>query len=77
MFGNPDLSQIETTHIERINGTLRGWLRRLTRRTHAFSKDWDMLEAALALLFASYNFCKVHRTLQKTPAMAAGLADHR
>ncbi|MXY67088.1 MAG: IS1 family transposase [Acidobacteriia bacterium] len=76
VFGNPDVSQIETTYIERFNGTLRGWLRRFSRKTYAFSKDWDMLEAALALLFASYNFCKVHTTLRKTPAMAAGLADH-
>jgi hypothetical protein len=24
-----------------------------------------------------YNFCRVHQTLKTTPAMAAGVADHR
>jgi hypothetical protein len=33
-------------------------------------------EAAYALWFAFYNFCRVHQTLRVTPAMAAGLADH-
>ena len=35
-----------------------------------------MLEAVLAPNFAHYNFCRVHRTLKMTPAMAAGLTDH-
>jgi hypothetical protein len=30
----------------------------------------------LALFFAFYNFCRVHRTIKRTPAVAAGLADH-
>lgn len=77
LFGNPYISEIETTYIERFNGTLRGWLCRLTRKTYACSKDWDMVEAALALLFASYSFCKAPGTLRKTPAMAVGLTDHR
>jgi hypothetical protein len=48
----------------------------LTRLTYAFSKKWDNLKAALALHFAYYSFCRVHRTLKKTPAMAAGITDH-
>ena len=32
---------------------------------------------AVALHFAHYNFCRVHMTLKKTPAQAAGLTDHR
>lgn len=76
VFGNPDVSAIETTYIERFNGTLRQWCKRLTRKTYAFSKKWEMLEAALALEFAHYNFCRTHKTLKRTPAMAAGLADH-
>ena len=28
----------------------------------------------MALFFAYYNFCKIHRTIQCTPAMAAGVA---
>ena len=76
VFGNPNVSEIETTYIERYNGTLRQWCKRMTRKTYAFSKKWDMLEAALALNIAHYNFCRKHRTLKMTPAMAAGLTDH-
>jgi hypothetical protein len=30
---------------------------------------------ALALYFASYNFCRIHKTLRMSPAMAAGITD--
>lgn len=30
----------------------------------------------VALWFAFYNFCRVHKSLRVTPAMAAGIADH-
>lgn len=76
VFGNPDIDEIETTFVERINGTLRQWCKRYTRKTYAFSKRWSMLEAALALNIAHYNFCRIHRTLRVTPAMEAGLTDH-
>jgi hypothetical protein len=49
-------------------------IRRLTRLTNAFSKKWSNHEAALALFFAYYNFCRVHMTLKTTPAVRAGLA---
>jgi transposase InsO family protein len=32
-------------------------------------------EAALALFFGYYNFCRVHMTLKTTPAVKAGLAE--
>jgi len=73
--GNPDLDRASTSHVERKNGTLRQWCKRLTRLTYAFSKKWDNLKAALALHFAHYNFCRVHGSLRITPAMAAGVAD--
>ena len=38
--------------------------------------SWENLQAALALYFAWYNFCRVHRTLRVTPAMEAGIAEH-
>jgi IS1 family transposase len=74
--GDPDFDLICTSHIERQNGSLRQWCKRLTRLTYAFSKKWDNLKAALALHFAYYNFCRVHKTLKATPAMAAGITDH-
>ena len=76
VFGNLDVDEIETTFVERLSGTLRQWCKRYTRKTYAFSKKWGMLEAALALNIAHYNFCRIHRTLWVTPAMEAGLADH-
>ncbi len=33
-------------------------------------------EAALAMFFCYYNFCRVHITLKTTPAVASGLTDH-
>ncbi len=31
------------------------------------------MRAALALFFAYYNFCRMHKSIRMTPAMAAGL----
>ena len=63
------------SHVERQNGTLRQWCKRLTRLTYAFSKKWENLQAALALHFAYYNFCRVHGALRVTPAMEAGITN--
>ncbi len=51
-------------------------MRRLTRLTNGVSKKWENLEAALALHFSCYDFCRVHGTLGVTPAMESGLTDH-
>jgi IS1 family transposase len=74
--GRPDLDRASTSHVERKNGTLRQCCKRLTRLTYAFSKNWANLQAALALHFWQYNFCRVHSALRITPAMAAGVTDH-
>jgi hypothetical protein len=47
--------------------------RRLTRLTNAFSKKFENFQAAVALNFAYYNFCKTHSALRMTPAMAANV----
>ena len=50
----------------------------MTRLTNGYSKSWRNHECALALFFAFYNFIRPHSSLDKnTPAMAAGLTDHR
>jgi len=74
--GNPRPERICTSHIERQNLTMRMQIRRLTRLTNGFSKKRENLNAALALHFAYYNFCRIHRSLRVTPAMEAGLTDH-
>jgi IS1 family transposase len=71
--GFPDMRLASTSHIERLNGTTRLHMRRLTRLTYAFSKKLENFEAAVALHFAYYNFVKRHNTLRATPAMAAGI----
>jgi len=48
-------------------------MRRFTRLTNAFSKKWENHRLALALHFAHYNFCRVHRSIRCTPAMEAGI----
>jgi IS1 family transposase len=74
--GDPEPSSICTSHVERHNRQIRMQTRRMTRLTDAHSKKWGHHEAALALFFAYYNFCRVHGTLKTTPAIAAGLTDH-
>ena len=74
--GNPDPDHISTSYVERQNLTMRMAIRRFTRLTNAFSKKLANLKAAVALHFAYYNFCRVHKSLRVTPAMEARLTDH-
>lgn len=74
--GKPDVDQISTSYVERLNASTRLFMRRMTRLTLAFSKKYENFEAAMAMHFAYYNFCRVHKTLRVTPAMAAGITDH-
>lgn len=59
--GMPNVNRITTSHVEKQNHTLRMHCRRLTRLTNAFSKKLENFEAAVALNFAYYNFCKTHK----------------
>lgn len=73
--GNPDIAHVSTSHVERMNLSIRMQNRRFTRLTNAFSKKLDNHIHALALYFAFYNFCRIHKSLRVTPAMAAGITD--
>jgi hypothetical protein len=55
---------------------MRMQMRRFTRLTNAFAKKLGNLKAAIALHFAYYNFCRVHKTLRVTPCMEAKVTDH-
>jgi IS1 family transposase len=76
IVGQPDPERICTSIVERQNLSVRMGTRRFTRLTNAFSKKWENHWAAVACWFAFYNFCRVHKSLRITPAMAAGIADH-
>jgi hypothetical protein len=76
---------INTSFVERNNATDRRQNGRKQRKTYCFSKSKRMHDAATYFVSYSYNFCWAVRTLRleggegwqaRTPAMAAGLADH-
>lgn len=78
--GDPDPDRISTSYVERQNLTMRMSMRRFTRLTNGFSKKVENHAAAVALHFLYVNFARPHKSLAnpypRTPAMAAGLADH-
>ena len=77
-------TKVNTSFVERYNGTDRNFNARKVRDTYAFSKERELHEAASWFGVTVYNFCRPHRGLavkgkngtvqQRTPAMAAGLA---
>jgi len=67
---------INTSHIERLNGTIRGQQARLTRRTRNGSRLERMLRYSIWLWRDVYNWVRPHSSLSdNTPAVAWGLAD--
>lgn len=82
---------INTAFIERLNATFRQRLVWLTRRTRCLAQQSDTLTAGMYVVGCFYNFCDYHKSLrvrlwiterryrwvQRTPAIAAGLTDHR
>jgi hypothetical protein len=77
---------VNTSFVERQNGTDRHRNARKVRKSCGFSKDWSVHRAITFFTMYSYNFCWPVRTLRvkgedgtwqrRTPAMAASLADH-
>ncbi len=83
--------QINTAYIERLNATFRQCLSALTRRGRMLARLPQTLTYGMYLVGTVYNFCTYHdslavellippqrrRWLRRTPAIAAGLTDHR
>jgi hypothetical protein len=77
-----------TAFIERLNATFRSRLAVLARRTRALLRNPQTLEPLMYLMGCVYNFCTYHKSLrlpgligghkwiQRTPAIATGIADH-
>jgi transposase-like protein len=81
---------INTAYIERLNATFRGAMTPLVRRGRALARTEGTLTTGMFLVGGAYNFCWEHESLRvetgeaggrkwrgRTPAMAAGLTDHR
>lgn len=75
--GNPDRDHINTSYVEKLNQTMRQNMRRYTRFKAGHSKKLNNHRFATALHFVHYNFARICSTVKMTPAMAAGIADHR
>jgi len=79
-------SKVNTSFVERHNGTTRHFNARKQRKTCCFSKQMPEHVAMSWLTVTHYNFCWSHRSLRvkvaprtyvpRSPAMAAGLSDH-
>lgn len=64
---------LNTSYIERLNATFRQRMAPLARRSrNILQRDQRLLEASY-FMGTFYNFCCVHQSLNKTPAMAAGI----
>ncbi len=81
---------LNTAYIERLNATFRQHLAPLVRRGRALARTTTVLTAGMYLVGCAYNLCWYHdslrqaapsgaptKWLERTPAMAAGLTDHR
>jgi len=78
---------LNTSFIERLNGTMRERLAALTRKCRHASSKLHAFHTGMYLIGGTYNFCWPHHELSKsvekagfgmpcTPAMASGLTDH-
>ena len=82
---------INVAYIERLNATFRSRIAALVRRGRALARQIPTLHDGMYLVGSVYNFCTYHKSLRvplylsncrrrwlrRTPAIAAGITDHR
>lgn len=83
---SPSSSTVNTSFVERNNGTSRHFNSRKQRKTYGLSKQLAEHVAMTWLMVTHYNFCWAHRMLRvrgndhhftaRSPGMAAGITDH-
>ena len=83
-IANSPGKKINTSYIERSNGTLRQTDGHLRRKSQTFAKEMPHFKARLAVIILTYNCIRPHNTLSKnpdktrtprTPALVAGLIE--
>jgi transposase-like protein len=73
-----DLKDVITSHLERLNGTMRLHCTPLHRKTRCFAKKKTQLQQQVTLFKSYYNFCLRHQSLDnQTPAQATGIIDRQ
>lgn len=79
--------KLNTSFIERLNGTFRERLASFTRKCRHAASKMETVHTGMYLIGCTYNFCFAHHELSKsqkkggfgrpcTPAMASGLTSH-
>ena len=72
--GNPDLSHVSTSYVEKHNQSMRQHMKRFTRLTAAHSKKLANHIHMVALYTVWYNYVRINSAVKMAPAMAAGLS---
>ena len=76
MEASPDPKHISTSFAERQNLAMRMQMRRFTRLTNAFSKNFENHMHMVAIYTVWFNYVKQQKSLKElSPAMEVGISD--
>jgi len=75
IFGDPDMSRVSTSLVEKHNQTMRQHMKRFARLTAAHSKKFANHVHMVALYAVWYNFVRINSAVKMSPAMAVGITD--
>lgn len=75
VLGEPNKANINTSHVEKHNQTMRQHMKRFARLTAAHSKKFANHCHMVALYTLWYNFVRINSAVRMSPAMAAKITD--